>query len=334
MKIWLGRVLVAVALGACSIGTTLAQSGEAIKDLAGNWVYRLGPNALFALHLETDPSDPSKIRGYFLHPENFNLNFINGTIMQFSKITNQSQRDALVSNGWQNDSLRLKETSPSDPKNEVAFSVRLANHAHLNFSMFPPFPPLSMERIAEEPRLADNWDSNRNYTPDDFVTDNPQMAAIAAADQADRKDSLHTDWSKVEHADAERRLTAASLLSQGQLHTGHDFESAALVFQHGSTPDDYLLAHTLAMVAVSKGQNGAVWISAATLDRYLQSVHQPQIFGTQLATPDKEATSQEPYNRKLISDSLRQEMAVPDLAAQDIQRQEYDSQRGITTKAP
>lgn len=191
-----------------------------------------------------------------------------------------------------------------------------------------------MERIAEEPRLADNWDSNRNYTPDDFVTDNPQMAEIAAADQAHRKDSLHTDWSKVEHADAERRVATASLLSQGQLHSGHDFESAALVFQHGSSPDDYLLAHTLALVAVSKGQSGAVWISAATLDRYLQSVHQPQIFGTQFATPDREATSQEPYNRKLISDSLRQEMAVPDLAAQDVQRQQYDSQRGITTKAP
>jgi hypothetical protein len=334
MKILLGRALVVVMLGVCLVGTVLAQSSEAAKDLAGNWVYRLGPNALFALHLETDPSDSGKIRGYLLHPEHFNLNFINGAMMQFSKIANQSQRDALVSNGWKDGSLSLKEASSSDPKQEVAFSVRLANYTHLDFSMFPSFPPLSMERIAEEPRLADNWDSNRNYTPDDFVTDNPQMAQIAAADQADRKDSLHADRSKVVHADAERRVATASLLSLGQLHTGHDFESAALVFQHGSTPDDYLLAHTLAMVAISKGQRGAVWISAATLDRYLQSVHQPQIFGTQFARPDKEATSQDPYNRKLISDSLRQEMAVPNLAAQDAQRQQYDSQRGITTKAP
>lgn len=159
------------------------------------------------------------------------------------------------------------------------------------------------------------------------------MAEIVAADQADRKDFSHVDWQKVERADTDRRTATASLLSEGQLHTGHDFESAALVFQHGSTPDDYLLAHTLAMVAVSKGQSGAVWISAATLDRYLQSIHQPQIFGTQFTTLNKEATTQEPYNRKLISDSLRKEMAVPDLAAQEVQRQQYDSQRGITAKA-
>jgi len=35
------------------------------------------------------------------------------------------------------------------------------------------------------------------------------------------------------------------------------------------------------LVAAAKGDQGAAWIAAATLDRYLQSVRQPQIYGTQ-----------------------------------------------------
>jgi hypothetical protein len=294
MKSLLGRLFVMAIVGLFSLGTVKAETDSATKELAGNWVYKLGTNALFALHLEPDPGDPGMWRGYLLHPEYFNLNFINGSMLQFSKITNRSQRDDLVSLGWHDGSLQLKSASSSKLGDQVAFSVKLVDPAHVDFTMFPAFPPLNMERISGEPQLADNWDSTRTYTPDDFVTDNPRMAEIVAADQGDRRDLTHIDWQKVERADAERRSATASLLRDGKLHTGHDFESAALVFQHGSTPDNFLLAHALAMVAVSKGQSGSVWISAATLDRYLQSIHQPQIFGTQYATPGKQPASQEP----------------------------------------
>ncbi len=190
-----------------------------------------------------------------------------------------------------------------------------------------------MNRTETEPRLADNWDSTRIYTQDYFVPDNPQMAQIVEADQNDRKDAIHADSQKVGKADSERRIATASLLHEGKLHTGHDFESAALIFQHGVTSDDYLLAHVLAMVAISKGQTGAVWISAATLDRYLQSIHQSQVLGTQFTTPGKEPTTQEPYNRDLVSDSLRMYMGVPNKAAQEAQRQQYDMQRGISSRS-
>ena len=77
------------------------------------------------------------------------------------------------------------------------------------------------------------------------------------------------------------RERVAALLAAGALHTADDYRKAAFVFQHGDRSDDYLLAHTLALVAVAKGDQGAAWIAAATLDRYLQSVRQPQIYGTQ-----------------------------------------------------
>lgn len=46
--------------------------------------------------------------------------------------------------------------------------------------------------------------------------------------------------------DAERRRRTYALLEAGQLPTGEVYRAAAFVFQRGSTPEDYLLAHSLA----------------------------------------------------------------------------------------
>jgi len=100
---------------------------------------------------------------------------------------------------------------------------------------------------------------------------------------------------------------------------------AAFVFQHGDKPDDYLLAHTLAMVAVKKGQPDALWIAAATLDRYLQRSEKPQIFGTQFSKPNGQLQfTQEPYNRDLVSDGLRGELGIPPLDVQKIELSKYN----------
>ena len=143
------------------------------------------------------------------------------------------------------------------------------------------------------------------------------MQKIYEADQKPRQnpaDLTPERWEAIGPEDAERRKQTAKLLADGQLHTGEDFKLAAFIFQHGSTSDDYLLAHTLAMIAVAKGDESALWIGTATLDRYLQSAGKPQIYGTQFKT-GKDA-SQEPFNRTLITDSLRRELGVPSLASQ------------------
>lgn len=125
--------------------------------------------------------------------------------------------------------------------------------------------------------------------------------------------------------DAERREATRRLLAAGSLHASQDFASAAFIFQHGDTPEDYLLAHTLALVAVAKGDAGAAWIAAATLDRYLNAIGKPQIYGTQFHTKDAKPYTQEPYNRELISDSLRRQLDVPPVSAQEEQRKRYDA---------
>jgi hypothetical protein len=116
--------------------------------------------------------------------------------------------------------------------------------------------------------------------------------------------------------DAERRRQTQQLLDGGQLHTAEDFTRAAFVFQHGSTPEDFLLAHTLAMVAVARGNAGALWIASATLDRYLHVVGKPQVYGTQFTFEPNHSLTQEPFNRELVSDALRHQLDVPSLAEQ------------------
>ena len=136
-------------------------------------------------------------------------------------------------------------------------------------------------------------------------------------DQKDRE-AAKPDWDKVSARDAERRKAAHQMLESGALKTGQDFEDASTIFQHGNTPEDYLLAHILALTAMAKGDAEARWIAAATLDRYLQSVKQPQVFGTQYRWdgPSAKTSTQQPYDKDFLSDATRQEFCVSTYAGQ------------------
>jgi len=155
---------------------------------------------------------------------------------------------------------------------------------------------------------------------------NPTMTAIYDADQAARDTPRTIDWKIVLPADRARREQTQALLDAGRLASADDFYHAAYVFQHGETPDDFLKAHTLAVVAVARGKADAVWISAATLDRYLQRIGQPQVYGTQFNHPPGSKWTQEPYRRNLLSDALREASGVPPLAQQEKQREDWERQ--------
>ncbi len=329
MRLPHGHWLVLTIVALCSIDPLFAQKAGDLKALTGDWAYKLGPNVLFGLHLEPDPTKPNHLRGYVLTPDDCNINLLNGTLLQFSHISSKSQQGPVASLDWDNGALQLRDPSPAHAENVPTYLVRPVDITDVDVTLFPGLPELRMQRISDAPKLASNWNSTSTYTQDDFAPDNEQMAAIVARDQADRDGNSHISDISMQKADAERRTQTANLLKRGLLHTGPDFDHAALIFQHGTNPDDYLLAHVLAVIAVSKGQRGAVWISAATLDRYLQSIHQAQIFGTQYKVVNKDPSTQEPYNRDLVSDALRVYMGVPDQKSQDKQRVQLDSQRGI-----
>jgi hypothetical protein len=132
------------------------------------------------------------------------------------------------------------------------------------------------------------------------------------------------------HGDG-RRAEIRQLLADGKITSGEDFSDAALIFQHGQTPDDFLLAHVLAVEGLIRGGSADKWITAATLDRYLLAMNRPQVFGTQYPG-DKAAgnapkplvdpkvmniqRTQQPYDANLIPDFVRRDFCVPDVSQQ------------------
>jgi hypothetical protein len=160
---------------------------------------------------------------------------------------------------------------------------------------------------------------------------NLEMKQIFDEDQADR--NTRSMKPGTQDRDAVRHEQTRKLLSDGQLHTGQDFTEAAYVFQHGSG-EDFLLAHTLAIIATKKGDPDGPHIAAMTLDRYLQSHGAKQIYGTQysLNSMTSEWTN-EPYDRDLISDALRRELGVLDQAAQAAELEKFRNSRVKPTVA-
>lgn len=190
------------------------------------------------------------------------------------------------------------------------------------------FEPLRFtRRSGSTPTVFTGWEPGCQYRVGELKASSREMHTMFEADQDARKEPGQlsaAEWAVIERRDADRRTRTRELLTRGLLSTADDFRWAAFIFQHGSSPEDYLLAHTLATVAVTRGDTSATWIATATLDRYLQAIGKSQIYGTQFKpTPD---ATQEPFDRALIPDTLRRELGVPALAAQLLQQQDYAKQ--------
>jgi photosystem II stability/assembly factor-like uncharacterized protein len=156
---------------------------------------------------------------------------------------------------------------------------------------------------------------------------NAELKKIVAEDQADRegfeKHAGDKNWfAELPKRDAKRLSRVREMVNQGVLQTAEDFSRAALVLQHGEKPEDFLLAHVLASAAVIAGDLDARWLSAATLDRYLHHIGQPQIFGTQFRFEGDQPWTMDPYNDKLLADSFRAMFGVPPIEEQRKQLEE------------
>jgi len=184
-----------------------------------------------------------------------------------------------------------------------------------------PFEPWPVIRNTAEspPPVWAGWAPTRSYGLQDPAIDpNPEMAVIYLADQALRQslESFESHAQQIEKDVGARREQVRELIANGQLRAAEDFRLAAMVFQHGSEPRDYLFAHTLALVALEKGDRSASWIAAASLDRYLRSIDRQQIFGLQFKPG---GSDRQPLDDELISDALRRELGIPTLAEQQAQ---------------
>ena len=166
--------------------------------------------------------------------------------------------------------------------------------------------------------------------------DNARLTALFDADQHDRTPPAGQaiDWSKVGPADIVRQTETRAMLDAGTVRSGTDYWHAAFIFQHEDKPNDFLLAHTLAMTAMARGRPDAGWIAAATLDRYLRNIGKPQVYGTQFVWQGNSPTTQEPYDRALIGDAQRRAVGVPVLAEQEARRRELDAEHAKVPPRP
>ncbi|HZU24271.1 MAG TPA: hypothetical protein VFA04_02045 [Bryobacteraceae bacterium] len=310
-----------IAIAAALLGVAGLHAADASR-FAGIWVMRLGERNLFVLTLA---QDNGAFRGAFDRPAK-----LTSTGSIFADISSAVRRETVQNARLVGDALRLTITNANNPNGRDDFLMTLAgDRAELRPADIPPqivIPPWVFQRASSEAKVATDWQPNRAYTAGDSDAPSTEMSAIYDEDQKARM-APTIDWAIVDKADAGRREQTRKLLASGALHTGGDFEHAAFIFQHGGSADDYLLAHTLALIAVSKGQPTAIWIAAATLDRYLQTIGRKQVYGTQFLKNAQQEWTQEPYDRTLISDPLRQQLGVSPQALQSRQLDAYEAQK-------
>ncbi len=308
---------------ACLFAGSLPLYAAQAKDFAGTWVLRCGTRNLYVLTLVLDGGG---LTGTLMRPTAYS-----STGQIFVHLSNEVLTEPIVSSHLDQGVLHfVAKPGKGSANDQEAFAMQLrGDKAEIAVdipSLKFVLEPYLFERGSPEMKVATDWEPNRAYVPGDSDTPSSAMKAIVDEDQRVRT-VAKVDWAAVNKSDSERRDQTQKLLTEGALHTGTDFEEASLVFQHGASAQDFLLAHTLAMVAVTKGDPTAIWIASATLDRYLQKIGQSQVFGTQSSSHNGGMVTQEPYDRTLISDALRRQLGVPPLALQQEQLNASRSQK-------
>lgn len=140
--------------------------------------------------------------------------------------------------------------------------------------------------------------------------ENTELKKLAEADQAARQNGIPAPDAAAQ--DRVRRDAVLAMLAKNQIQTDTDYFNAALIMQHGDRPEDYMLAHELAMVAAVKGNEQGIWLAAASWDRYLQNVGKPQRFGTQYRKLGGSGWTVDPVD-PMLTDAVRKDMNVPSL---------------------
>lgn len=154
---------------------------------------------------------------------------------------------------------------------------------------------------------SSSGDSNQELAQLFFDDQEERRVLLAAATGNVLEDPRYND---LIDQDRVRLARVREMVETDLVKTGPDFFRAAFILQHGEEPSHFLLAHHMALMAMSFGMTDARWISAATLDRYLLSIGQPQVYGTQFSTEDGVRSTLEPYAEDLIPRRDKAAMSV------------------------
>ena len=173
------------------------------------------------------------------------------------------------------------------------------------------------------PRLDKLWSVEAQSSTKPTPKDNEELIRLYQEDQADRAPRTAIDWKVVGPRDQARLKRVKELYTQGRMQTGGDYYNAAMVLQHGSSPEDFLLAHEFCIVAISKGEVRAKWLAAASEDRFLMNIGRPQRFGTQYRS-DGQGPIRLYEVGPSVTDGLRHALDVPSLAEAKAREAEFN----------
>ncbi|MGC4042904.1 MAG: MBL fold metallo-hydrolase [Armatimonas sp.] len=151
------------------------------------------------------------------------------------------------------------------------------------------------------------------------AADNAELAALKDADQKERQ-----GWEKLTTAQKEeltkrdrvRLARVKEILKEGSISTVTDFSNAGLVFQHGVTPEEYLVAHDLAFCAWLLGDISS--LTALSEDRFLVNIKRKQRFGSQFTVKRGDEYFPAPAEEQgpaVVTETLRLDYLLPTLAS-------------------
>jgi hypothetical protein len=284
-------------------GLTACQGDAQVNKYVGRWMMLLNGSMFISLTMfEIDGC----ISGAMTRPEYFSTT--NGSY--FFDISDNSVTYLIIDGVIRGEHLYV--TFGSSSGGEQSTYVMYCHAANLLKikQVGSPFNAWLFRRQSgvESREISSQWSSIRAYVEGESGAECEELNKLYCSDQQARsQESTDGETANLAHDDRLRRNAALQLIISGRLHTGSDFQKAALIFQHGTEDADYLLAHTMAMIALTKGCPGASLIAAATLDRYLMFMGKQQIYGTQSCGCD----DQEMLTRDVVPRILRRELGLP-----------------------
>lgn len=121
---------------------------------------------------------------------------------------------------------------------------------------------------------------------DDLGKMNRELNTLYEADQRDRSEGA--DPKSITLRDTQRRARVAEILAANGARVSADWFHAAMIFQHGTTVEDFQTAHAYAMKAAElvPAHPKARWLAAAAKDREHMTKGIPQLYGTQFQNTD------------------------------------------------
>ena len=151
-----------------------------------------------------------------------------------------------------------------------------------------------------------------------------ELVRLFTEDQSDRHAET-IDWEEVGPRDVARLARVKQLYRGQKLQSGLDYYHAAMVLQHSSQGDDYLLAHEFCIAAIAQGVEPAKWLAAASEDRFLTNSGRLQRFGTQYQVDGSSGRWSLQEVSPEVEDSLRSALNVPSLLSARVYAEEMNA---------